>query len=181
MPRNPSQWCAHYSETERLLLHCWLSKCSFPVTSSHCKSIDRHCLVSVNIYGYEKGVIFPVFLLTYRDSKPFHVDLLLSRWHYFLIRNFAALVSPQTKSSRSKCHICLSCLGSYGLWWRYRRHVSLCKNDGTIFEIPKSTSQNVSFYTFNNMVTSPFIIYCDMEMYIQEEKLVRRGKIVSHQ
>ena len=59
--------------------------------------------------------------------------------------------------------------------------MSLCKNDGTIFEIPESTSPNVSFYNFNNMVTAPFVIYCDMEMYIQEEELVRRGKIMSRQ
>ena len=178
--RNPSRWCAQYSEIERLLLLCWPDKCSFPVTSRHWKSIDTHCPVSVNIYGHEKGVVFPVFLSTYRDSKPFHVDMLLSRSHYFLIRNLAALVSPQTKTSRRKCHICPSCLGSYGSWRRYRRHVSLCKNDGTIFEIPESsTSPNVSFYNFNNMVTAPFVIYCDMETYIQEEELVRKGKIVS--
>ena len=73
--RNPSRWCAQYSEIERLLLLCWPDKCSFPVTSRHWKSIDTHCLVSVNIYGHEKGVVFPVFLSTYRDSKPFHVDM----------------------------------------------------------------------------------------------------------
>ena len=112
--------------------------------------------------------------------KPFHVDLLLSGLHYFLIRNLATLVSPQTKSCHRKCRICPSCLGSYNLWQRYRRHMSLCKNDGTIFEIPESTSLNVSFYNFNNMVTALFVIYCNMEMYIQEEELVRRGKIVSH-
>ena len=181
VPRNPSRWCAQYLEIEQLLLHCWPNKCSFPVTSHHWKSIDRHCPVSVNIYGYENGVIFPLFLSTYRDSKPFHVDLLLSQWHYFLIRNLAALVSPQTKSSHHKCHICASCLGSYGSWQRYRRHMSLCKNDGTIFEIPELTSPNVSFYNFNNMVTAPFVIYCDMERYIEEEELMRRGKIVSRQ
>ena len=60
------------------------------------------------------------------------------------------------------------------------KNVSLCKNDGTIFEIPESTSPNVSFYNFNNVVTAPFVIYYDMEMYIQEEELMRRGKIVSH-
>ena len=57
--------------------------------------------------------------------------------------------------------------------------MSLCKNDSTIFEIPKMTSPNESFYNFNNMVTAPFVIYCDMETYIPEEELVRRGKIVS--
>ena len=57
--------------------------------------------------------------------------------------------------------------------------MSLCKNDGTIFEIPESTSPNVNFYNFNNMVTALFVINCNMETYIQEEELVRRGKIVS--
>ena len=55
--------------------------------------------------------------------------------------------------------------------------MSLCKNDITIFEIPKLTSPNVSFYNFNNMVIAPFVIYCDMETYIQEEKLARRVKL----
>ena len=48
--------------------------------------------------------------------------------------------------------------------------MSLCKNDGTIFEIPESTSPNMS---------SHLSFSCNMEMYIQEEELVRRGKIVS--
>ena len=30
------------------------------------------------------------------------------------------------------------------------------------------------------MLTAPFVIYCDMEMFIQEEEVVKRGKIVSH-
>ena len=44
---------------------------------------------------------------------------------------------------------------------------------------PSQLVQNVSFYNFNNMVTAPFVIYCDMETYIEEEELMRRGKIVS--
>ena len=92
--RNPSRWCALYSHIEDILLKCWPHTCSFPVSSCHWKSLDKNCPVSFNVYGHENAVVFPLFLSVTRGIKPYHVDVLLSKGHYFLITNLATLVSP---------------------------------------------------------------------------------------
>ena len=60
--RNPSHWCALYSQIEAILLKCWPLGCDFPILSHHWRTINRHCPVSINIYGYERGSVFPLFL-----------------------------------------------------------------------------------------------------------------------
>ena len=57
--------------------------------------------------------------------------------------------------------------------------MTLCKSNGTMFEIPISSSPNLAFHNFKNILTAPFVIYCDMETFIQEEEIVKRGKIIS--
>ena len=51
LKRNPSHWCALYSEIEAILLKCWPLGCDFPISSHHWQTIDRHCPTSFNIYG----------------------------------------------------------------------------------------------------------------------------------
>lgn len=179
LKRNPTRWCALYSDIEHILLRCWPERCSFPVTSRHWKSIDKYCPVSVNVYGFEKGVVFPLFLSVSRVSKPFHVDVLLCKGHYFLIRNLAALVSPQVKANRRKCYICPSCLVSYGSRRKYEIHLALCKKDGTMYRVSESVGTFLSFDSFKNMVCAPFVIYSDLETCIEQEEVVKRGKIKS--
>ena len=177
--RNPSHWCVLYSQIEAILLKCWPLGCDFPISSRHWCTIDRHCPISINIYGYERGSVFPLFLSVHRDSKPFHVDMLLSRGHYYLVRNLSALVSPQLKSNRSKCYICTSCLSSHVSECKYKIHLALCRNDGTMYRLPESTNPYLQFNSFKNMVTAPFVIYSDLETCIREEEVVRKGKLLS--
>ena len=94
--------------TEQILLKCWPERCTFLMLSHHWKTIDKNCPVSVNVYGYEKGTVFPLFLSVSWGTKPFHVDVLFCNGHYCLIRNLAALISPQMKANHCKCYICPS-------------------------------------------------------------------------
>ena len=177
--RNPCHWCRLYSDIEAILVKCWPLGCDFPISSHHWRTIDRHCPVSINIYGYERGSVFPLFLSVNRDTKPFHVDMLLSGGHYYLVRNLSALVLPEMKSNRRKCYICPSCLSSHVLECKYKIHLTLCKNDGTIYRFPESVNLFLEFNSFKNMVTTPFIIYSDLETFIREEEVIRRGKLLS--
>ena len=179
LKRNPSCWCALYSEIEAILLKCWPLGCDFPISSRHWRTIDRHCPISINIYGYEKGSVFPLFLSVNRDFKPFHVDLLLCREHYYLVRNLSALVSPQTKVNRRKCFICPSCLSSHVSERKYRIHLELCRNDCTMYQLPDSVNPHLEFSGFNNMVMAPFVIYSDLETFIRDEEIVQKGKLIS--
>ena len=179
--RNPSRWCALYNEIEALLIKCWPGGCDFPVSSRHWPKIDKQSPVSVSVYGYDKGSVFPLFLTVRRDSKPFHVDLLLCRGHYYLIRNLSALVSPQMKLNRRKSFICPSCLSSHTSTEKLRVHLSLCRSDCLMYKFPSASESTLCFNNFSNMVTAPFVIYCDMETYIQKKVLVQKGKTLTKQ
>ena len=177
--RNPSRWCALYNEIEALLLKCWPKGCDFPISSRHWPRIDKHSPVSVSVYGYDKGHVFPLFLTTRRECKPFHVDLLLCRGHYYLIRNLSALIAPQMKLNRRKSFICPSCLSSHVSPEKLRAHISLCRNDCVMYRFPDAANSSLQFNSFNNMVTAPFVIYCDMETYIQKEVVVQKAKTLT--
>ena len=179
LKRNPSHWCALYSEIEDILLKCWPLGCDFPISSCQWQTIDRHCPVSFNIYRYERGSVFPLFLSVCRNSKPFHVDMLLCRDHYDLVRNLSALILPQMKVNRRKCFICPSCLSSHVSEFKCQIHLGLCHNDCTMYQLPNSVHLYLEFNSLNNMVTTPFIIYSNLETFIREEETVQRGKHLS--
>ena len=179
LKRNPSHWCVLYSEIEAILLKCWPLGCGFPVSSRHWQIIDRHCPISINIYGYEKGSVFPLFLSVNRNSKRFHADMLLCRGHYYLVRNLSILVSPQMKVNRRKCFICPSCLSSHASERKYQIHLGLCRNDCMMYKLPDSNNSYLEFNSYNNMVTAPFVIYSDLETFIREEEILHKGKLLS--
>ena len=64
LKRNPSRWCALYSEIEAILLKCWPLGCDFPISSRHWQTIDRHCL-HLSISTDMKGVLFFPFFFQF--------------------------------------------------------------------------------------------------------------------
>ena len=50
-----------------------------------------------------------------------------------------------------------------------------------MYQLPNSVHPYLEFNSFNNMVTTPFVIYSDLETFIREEKTVQRGKLLSRQ
>ena len=152
---------------------------TFPTTSKVIKKFEQKWPVSINVYGYS-GVIYPHYLSsTLLQSDRQVVNLLLHSRHYFLIRNMSALVTPQCKTNKRKCHVCPSCLSYFFHKDRYETHIHLCKKDGTQYVFPKGDGAELGFSSFNSMVNAPFVIYADLEMMICKEEMVRRGKTQS--
>ena len=86
---------------------------TFPTTSKVIKKFKQKWPLSIYVYGYS-GVIYPHYLsstLLQPDRQV--VNLLLYSGHYFLIRNMSALVTPQCKMNKRKCHVCPSCLSYF--------------------------------------------------------------------
>ena len=83
------------------------------------------------------------------------------------------------KVNRHKCYICPLCLDLYLSERRYKSHLSLCRNDGTLYTIPEGSDSLLSFTTFKNIVPTPFVIYSDLQTCTEEEEVVKRGKVVS--
>ena len=135
--------------------------------------------MSINVYSYS-GVIYPHYLSsTLLQPDRWEVNLLLHSGHFFLIGNMSALVTPQCKTNKRKCHVCPSCLLYFICKDRYETHIHLCKKDGTQYVFPEGGEAKLGFSSFNNMVNVPFVIYTDLEMMICKEEMVRRGKVWS--
>ena len=45
--------------------------------------------------------------------------------------------------------------------------------------MPEGTNSLLSFTTFKNMVSAPLVIYSDLKTCIEEEEVVKRGKVMS--
>ena len=149
---------------------------TFPTTSKVIKKFEQKWPVSINVYGYS-GVIYPHYLSsTLLQCDRQVVNLLLHSGHYFLIRNMSALVTPQCKTNKWKCHVCPSCLLYFVQKDRYETHIRLCKKDGTQYVFPKGNEVELGFSSFNSMVNVPFVIYADLETMICKEEMVRWGK-----
>ena len=176
VPRNPQRWSSFYDRVAEKLP---VEKLVFPVTHKSLGRFERACQqVSINVYGYEKAAVFPYYLSAQLD-RPFHVNLLLYRGHYYLVRNMGALVRPQTRSNRRKLHVCPSCLSTFGGAEGLSRHRDLCRKDGRQFVVPSPSEAELTFASYSNMLSAPFVIYCDLETMIREERVVSEGKVLS--
>lgn len=152
------------------------SVCSgFPVGAKEIKTFEASCPVSVNVYGYERKIIFPYYLSTFPDREPC-VNLLLYRSHYFCISNLSALISSQLKINRRKVFVCRFCLSCFASVKSFENHRGLCRKDGSQFQLPSRFESQLTFQNYKNMVAAPFVVYCDMETMISNEEIVGQGK-----
>ena len=111
--KNMGQWCGEYEKIMKGIEELSLGFLTFPTTLKVIKKFEQKWPVSINVYGYS-GVIYPHYLSrTLLQSDRRVVNLLLHSRHYFLIRNMSALVTPQCKTNKQKCHVCPSSLSFF--------------------------------------------------------------------
>ena len=177
--KNVGRWCGEYEKIMKGIEALSSGFLTFPTTSKVIKKFEQKWPVSINLYGYSR-VIYPHYLSsTLLQSDRQVVNLLLHSGYYFLIRNMSALVTPQCKTNKWKCHVCPSCLLYFVQKDRYETHIHLCKKDGTQYVFPKGNEVELGFSSFNSMVNAPFVIYADFEKMICKEEMVRWGKTQS--
>lgn len=138
-----------------------LTNISYPVQLSQVKHFELDNDISVNVYGYEKGTIFPCYVTSFRN-KTNHVNLLLYKNHYYSIRNLSALISGYYRSRRNKVHVCNFCLCIFKTKKRLETHNFYCSRDIQRYSFPKSKSF-LKFEHHNKKVPVPFVIYADFE------------------
>ena len=134
--KNVGRWCGDYEKIMKGIEELSSRFLTFPTTPKMIKKFEQEWPVSINVYGYS-GVIYPHYLSsTLLQSDRWLVNLLLHSGHFFLIRNMSALVTPQCKTNKRKCHVCPSCLSYFVRKDRYETHIRLCKKDGTQYVFP---------------------------------------------
>ena len=143
----------------------------FPVEVRHIPRIERLNNLSINVFGFENEEegVFPVYVT--ETPKATHVNLLLisdeqGHSHYILIRSLSRLL--RKSASTHKQHYCPYCLHGFYRECSLEEHLPDCRPHGpqkTVF--PKEEEKVLKFTNHKAMMACPFVIYADLESYIQ--------------
>ncbi len=174
--RNPSRMNKTYKTLLKMLPQNYLI---FPLLLKDVKKFEKKVPISVNVYGYDR-VLFPLYISQSLDKKPFHVNLLLHKNHYFAIKNLARLVRRDLTVNRRKAFVCQNCLAFFVDKNKYSFHQDMCfGSKKQPMEMVDPQDKFMAFKNFSNLVPMSFVIYADLESLILKEIDVAKGKQIS--
>ena len=138
----------------------------FPVPISKIPKFEKQNQIAVNLFGFEEGDLFPVYITKEREF-PVHVNLLLfsrgEKRHYCLIRNLKRLLSNQTRH-KAQMYYCPYCLHGFVREQLLEDHKPLCSQHGPQrIELPNEDDMFLQFKDFQKQLRVPFVIYADFE------------------
>ena len=90
--------------------------CKFPMAVNKIKLFEnRNPQISVNVFGWNggnrNGSVFPLKIV--REEREIHVDLLLLKSHFVLVKNFSRFLSSQVCRNGHERFFCKRCLNSF--------------------------------------------------------------------
>ncbi|KAK3084100.1 hypothetical protein FSP39_008173 [Pinctada imbricata] len=143
---------------------------SFPVKISDIPKFEKRNDISVNVFGYEKGDIYPLHLTNERGIQ--HVNLLLisdkEKQHYCWIKNFNRLLSDQN-SHKNQYHYCHYCLHGFTKKTLLKKHIPYCKVHGAQrTEMPREEDKWLRFTDVSKQLKVPFVVYADFECILEK-------------
>ena len=140
-------------------------KYPFEVTSRNIEKIQKCLKYSINIYGYEKNIIVPLFVSQTQGTD--NVNLLLIQGdttsHFVYIKKFNGLMAKQYKNNtRYFCHYCLH---GYAKKDTLTKHIANgCASFGAIKTVmPEKDNNIMKFKNQKKEYMKEFVIYADFE------------------
>ena len=143
----------------------------FPVTIKDFNKIEKMNSINVNVFGYEEGEIFPLYIS--KEKFEDHMELLLitegKKTHYALIKDFNKLMYTKTRHKERK-HFCMHCLQCFSTDIVLKNHVKNCIeiNGAQAVRMPTKNNNVLKFENHHKGIRSPFTIYADLEAILQK-------------
>jgi len=137
----------------------------FPVSINKISKFEKQNEIAVNVFGFEQGDIFPLYITKERFST--HVNLLLyslgEKRHYCLIKDLDRLLANQT-NHKARMYHCPHCLHGFVSQRLLDDHQPRCSQHGDQrIELPSDDNMFLHFKEFHKQLRAPFIIYADFE------------------
>ena len=113
-----------------------------------------------------------VILLMITDGK---------KWHYLTVKRLSALLKG-ISSNHVGDFYCLNCFHSYRTKNKLKKHKRVCNNhDYCCLEMPNKDNKVLKYYSEENLLKFPAIIYGDLEFLLEkmhscEKNLIQRKK-----
>ncbi len=168
--RNITRNCKIYKDIIKKLPACIQH---FPVTLKEIVKFEKESPFSFNIYGYDR-VLFPYYVTDV--VKENHINLLLHKSHFYVIKDLGPLVRKNFYINTRKCFVCNSCLTYFTTSKSLRLHAEMCLGKGRPIEMPRPQDSLMFFKQFSNLCVAPFVIYADLESAIDEKAEILEGK-----
>lgn len=160
-----SNYVAHYKDHEHSLD---MTGIDFPVSLSKVEKFEKQNNLSINVFGYEKGHVFPLFLTKIRNGFR-EINLLYlsneTNSHYCLIKNLSRFLGHTHKNSHTKLFYCHRCLHGFIRQDLLDSHRPYCDRfDFQKVEYPREGKNNIlQFNDYQKAMKVPFVIYADFE------------------
>ena len=119
--------------------------------------------ICINAFGYENGLVFPVFVSD--DKFEDSMDLLLliddDKSHYVYIKDFDRFMFHKTKNKNKKwfCRSCLQCFSSKNVLTEHKEDCLIINGKQSV-KLEKGT---IEFENYFKQIPVPFKIYADFE------------------
>ena len=152
--------------------------CKFPMAVNKIKLFEsRNPHISVNCFGWN-GSVFPLKIV--REEKEIHVDLLLLKTHFVLVKSFSRFLSSQVCRNGHERFFCKRCLNSFPRAESLEKHQALCNEfEATKIEVPGGIC---SFHNFAKMMHLPVVGYADFESILKPTRGEKgKGTVQTHE
>lgn len=164
--KNP-QKVSHYTKDKP----CWkrinTKGLQYPVNIKQIPRFEKNNKsISINVLTYHK-TFFPLYTSQNTSFATEHINLLLYRKHFYLIKNLSRLLFRDLPSKRHKWHICHFCLCRFKNDMQLEEHKRYCRKKMQKIEVPKKDTK-ISFNKYVAMCKIPFVLYWDTESILEQ-------------
>ena len=146
-----------------------------PTPISQIPRVEQQNDLSINVFGWDKGVIVHHISKQPRDMP--RINLLLiekaGKFHYTRIKDLNRLLHDQSKYNNRK-HYCERCLHGYKREDLLEAHKPECRGIGQTavrVEMPKEGKNAQAFQNHHKQLPAPYIIYADWGSHRQSRDL----------
>ena len=143
---------------------------TFPVKIRDIKKIEEANELSINVYGYNTSSPYPIYVSrsVVGDIRR-HINLLLWKKHYYLIRHLSRLIGTSFARRGVKKYICHYCQSSYKTQVLLDQHGGYCTKKIQRCTLPPKGSC-LKFENYRAQFKAPFVIYYDFECLLQAHR-----------
>ena len=136
----------------------------FPVTIKQYNKIEKQNNININVFGYDKNIIYPIYISKERNEDILNLLLLtkIAGKHYILIKDFNKFMHNITRHSGRK-NFCMYCLQHFSSERILNDHKENCITINGTQAIEMPSKNILKFSGFQKKLPVPFVIYADFE------------------
>ena len=141
----------------------------FPVSLKDIDKFEKSNDLSVSVFVYEKGYVYPLRISSKQRERV--VDLLLisddEKQRYCLIKSLSRLLASQFSKTKCKRYFCRRCLNSYTREDKLEHHQEYCNNHEAVRIVLPEPGTMVGFKNYTRSMRHPFVVYADFKSFIK--------------